>query len=89
MSRGKELYTVTVKIETVDDNGKTKKRNENYLVNAVDLIEAIKLVKEDFQGFHEEWKVTKAVPSTIVAVLNYTGHSPNDTTKDEYAVVDK
>ena len=85
----KELFTVTVKIETVDDNGKTKKRNENYLVNAENLIKAIKLVEEDFKGFHEEWKVVRAIPSNIVAVLNYTGHTPNEEAQDSYSVLDE
>jgi hypothetical protein len=66
-----KLFTVTVKIETEDDNGKPKNRKEHYLVSCMGISEAIDIVKDDFKGVGENWEIIKAVPSSLTAVLNY------------------
>ena len=68
-----KLFTVTVKIEGEDANGKPKARKEHYLTSCVDIDEALEIVKEEFKGMGEQWSIIKVVPSIITAVLNYGG----------------
>lgn len=62
-------FTVTVKLEFTDDNGKKKKQTEKYLVDAVSVTDAEVKVTEEFEGATYDWSVKSVAETKIVKVL--------------------
>lgn len=66
-----KYYAVKVQIRFEDDNGKIKKKNESYLVNAVSVTDAeVKTAKDftkDSPSF--EWEVISVSETKILKVL--------------------
>ena len=62
-------FTVTVKLEFTDDNGKKKKQTEKYLVDAVSVTDAAVKVTEEFEGAAYDWAGKSVAETKIVKVL--------------------
>ena len=53
-----KFFQVTVAIEDLLENGKTKRRKEIYLVDASDVAEAEKKAKEEMSGYlNGDWEI--------------------------------
>ena len=61
---------VKVAIEVYAGNGKTKKKNENYLVNAMSVTEAEARVYEYFKSSILPFEVKSAKVSAIIDVID-------------------
>ena len=54
-----KFFQVTVAIEDLLENGKTKRRKEIYLVDASDVAEAEKKAKEEMSGYlNGDWEIS-------------------------------
>lgn len=65
-----KFFQVTVAIEDLLENGKTKRRKEIYLVDASDVAEAEKKAKEEMSGYlNGDWEISSIIKSNICAVV--------------------
>lgn len=64
-------YTATVKVLTEDENGKTKGKNENYLVESLleTPTDVEKIINDYFEKSSSDFKVVKIAKSNIIDVL--------------------
>jgi len=63
-------YTVAVKVETDNGNGKVKKNTERYLVDAMSVTEAeARVTKELTTGATTDFEITAAALSRIIGVI--------------------
>lgn len=67
------LWAVNVAVYTENDNGKEKKTNHPYLVNATDAKHVVDLIEEEYKGKSNRWKITSIKKSRVIDVLNYSG----------------
>ena len=57
-----KFFQVTVAIEDLLENGKTKRRKEIYLVDASDVAEAEKKAKEEMSGYlNGDWEISSII----------------------------
>ena len=57
-----KFFQVTVAIEDLFENGKTKRRKEIYLVDASDVAEAEKKAKEEMSGYlNGDWEISSII----------------------------
>lgn len=64
-------YTVNVKFETIDDRtGRAKIMKEQYLVQALDISEAEKKVKDRFKDSISDFNVSSVQESKVMEVIN-------------------
>ena len=65
-----KFFQVTVAIEDLLENGKTKRRKEIYLVDASDVAEAEKKAKEEMSGYlNGDWEISSIIKSNTCAVV--------------------
>lgn len=65
-----KFFQVTVAIEDLLENGKTKRRKEIYLVDASDVAEAEKKAKEEMSGYlNGDWEISSIIKSNICVVV--------------------
>ena len=65
-----KFFQVTVAIEDLLENGKTKRRKEIYLVDASDVAEAKKKAKEEMSGYlNGDWEISSIIKSNICDVV--------------------
>ena len=64
-------YTVNVKFETIDDRtGRAKIMKEQYLVQALDISEAEKKIKDRFKDSISDFNVSSVQESKVLEVIN-------------------
>jgi hypothetical protein len=64
-------YTVNVKFETIDDRtGRAKIMKEQYLVQALDISEAEKKIKDRFKDSISDFSVSSVQESKVMEVIN-------------------
>lgn len=64
-------YAVNVKFETIDDRtGRAKIMKEQYLVQALDISEAEKKVKDRFKDSIADFNVSSVQESKVMEVIN-------------------
>ena len=68
-SNDMKYYEVTVCFKTIDDNGKTKKHNDIYLVDAASIDHVEELMKKELSTSLEEWEITKIQKSRVAWVV--------------------
>lgn len=62
-------YTARVQVEFENDKGQSKKRTEQYLVNADSVTEAEAIVNEEFRDYKGGFEVKSISESRIIDVL--------------------
>lgn len=63
------LYEITTHREGLDDNGKNKKFNESYIVDAVSILDAVNILEENIIPLYPEHEVTSVKKSKYSEVL--------------------
>ena len=63
-------YIAKVKIRHDDENGRSKKTIESYLVDAVSVTDAEVKVVKDFEGISMEYEVSAVVETKIIKVIS-------------------
>lgn len=66
-------YVAKVKFEAQDENGKTKKFRENYLVESMSVTEAEALVVKDLMGEPIDFEIEGVQKSNIIKIINPEG----------------
>ena len=65
-----EYYKVVVKIEHEDDNGKTKKQQEIYLVKAGSPQTAADKVEKEMDGCMDIWQIVSVKEEKLTKVVD-------------------
>lgn len=70
-------YMVKVELITEDDNGKPKKKTEQYLVKAVSVTDAEVIITTYFKNTMIEYKVASVTETKIIDILDKDSANKN------------
>lgn len=63
------FWKVKVSVKTEDDNGKIKKRSEEYLVTAISPSDAEVKMHDEFKDYPQDWEITNVSQTKIISVI--------------------